>query len=330
MTKDEVLGILINTQGYVSGEQISRKLGISRAAVNLAVANLRDEGYKITSKTRLGYKLISSPDRISYAELVQLIPDSRLKDFVILESVDSTNNRLKALEHEGAPTGTIVTADCQSAGKGRRGRSFCSPKGSGIYLSYLLRPDCTADQISQLTAFVAVAVARSLERTCGITPQIKWVNDILANGRKLCGILTELSVESESGSITGCVIGIGINVNMDADDFPEDIRDKATSISLVRGEPAKRAVIIKELTDELDLLKTGFPSAKEEYLECYRSHCPIIGRKINVYKIIGKDPRAATAISIADDFSLTVEYEDGTRENLRSGEVTIRGMNGYI
>ena len=236
MTRDDVLGILSGTQDFVSGEQISRQLGISRAAVNLAVRSLRAEGYSIDSKTRLGYKLISSPDRISYGELARLIDPERLKDIIILDSVDSTNNRLKAMEHEGLPSGTIVTADYQESGKGRRGRSFVSPKGSGIYLSYLLRPDCPADQISSLTAYVAVAVSRSLEKACAIEPRIKWVNDILADGRKLVGILTELSVESESGTITGCVIGIGINVNMDIEDFPVELREKATSVSIVRGE----------------------------------------------------------------------------------------------
>lgn len=330
MTKDEVLGILIRSEDYVSGEHISRQLGISRAAVNLAVGSLRAEGYGIISKTRSGYKLISSPDRISYSELVQVMPAERLKDFIILESVDSTNNRLKTLEHEGAPSGTVVTADYQAAGKGRRGRTFVSPKGSGIYLSYLLRPECNADQISSLTAFVAVAVARSLEKVCGIDPQIKWVNDILAGGHKLCGILTELSVESESGAITGCVIGIGINVNMSVNDFPTELRDTATSISAVTGKPARRCDIIRELTAELDLLQTEFPSSRSKYLDYYRAHCPIIGKNINVYKIIGKDPVPAKALSISDDFSLLVEYKDGSRENLRSGEVTIRGMNGYI
>ena len=330
MTRDDVLGILSGTQDFVSGEQISRQLGISRAAVNLAVRNLRAEGYSIDSKTRLGYKLISSPDRISYGELARLIDPERLKDIIILDSVDSTNNRLKAMEHEGLPSGTIVTADFQESGKGRRGRSFVSPKGSGIYLSYLLRPDCPADQISSLTAYVAVAVSRSLEKACAIEPRIKWVNDILADGRKLVGILTELSVESESGTITGCVIGIGINVNMDIEDFPEELREKATSVSSVKGEKVKRALIIKELVEQLDLLQEDFPSAKAGYLEYYRSHCPIPGRTINVYKIIGKDPVTAKALEITDDFSLRVEYEDGTTEDLRSGEVTIRGTTGYI
>lgn len=330
MTKDEVLGILSAAEDYVSGEQISRKLGISRAAVNLAVGTLRDDGYDIQSKTRLGYKLMSSPDRISYTELVQHIPESRLKDVVILDTVDSTNNRLKILEQEGAPSGTVVTSDHQAKGKGRRGRSFVSPKGSGIYLSYLLRPDCTAETIPSLTAYVAVAVSRAIRKACGLDNQIKWVNDILCDGKKLAGILTELSVESESGAITGCVIGIGINVNLKGADFPDDIRDKATSIMISKGSPVQRAPIIAALISELDLLKKDFPSKREEYLEYYRSHCPILGRNINVYKIIGQDPVTAKAIEITDDFSLRVEYEDGSAEDLRSGEVTIRGTEGYI
>ncbi|MBO4580313.1 MAG: biotin--[acetyl-CoA-carboxylase] ligase [Clostridiales bacterium] len=330
MTKDEVLSILNKTEAYVSGEQISKELGISRAAVNQAVKALRDDGYGIESKTRLGYKLISSPDSISYGELVQTIDPMRLKNVVILDSVDSTNNRLKSLEHEGAPSGTVVIADYQESGKGRRGRSFVSPKGSGIYLSYLLRPECSAEEISSLTAFVAVAVAKSLEAACDIAPQIKWVNDILVDGRKLVGILTELSVESESGAITGCVIGIGINVNLESSDFPEELRDKATSLSIVKGERIKRSIIISELISRIDLLQEDFPSAKDEYLDYYRSHCPILGKTINVYKIIGKDPVSATAQEITDNFSLKVRYEDGSEEDLRSGEVTIRGANGYI
>ncbi|MCR4669984.1 MAG: biotin--[acetyl-CoA-carboxylase] ligase [Saccharofermentans sp.] len=330
MTRDDVLGILGSNDDYVSGQMISEQLGLSRAAVNLAVRSLRDEGYEIESKTRLGYRLLSSPDALSYGELAQYIDRDRLKTVTVLDHVDSTNNKLKTMEHEGAPSGSIVIADYQESGKGRRGRSFVSPKGSGIYLSYLLRPECTADEISQLTAFTAVAVSRSLEKACGIEPQIKWVNDILVNGRKLVGILTELSVESESGSITGCVIGIGINVNLDLEDFPQDLRSKATSLSLVKNGPVKRAPVIKELISELDKLEDNFPAAKEEYLDYYRMHCPIPGKKINVYKIIGKDPVTAEALEITDDFSLKVSYENGTVEDLRSGEVTIRGTEGYI
>jgi len=330
MTKDEVLGMLMEADDYVSGEQISRRLGLSRAAVNIAVAALRDDGYDIESKTRKGYRLLSSPDRISYTELVQHISHERLQDVVILDTVDSTNNRLKTLEQQNAPSGTVVISNHQAKGKGRRGRSFVSPKGSGIYLSYLLRPDCTAETVSSLTAYVAVAVSRALKRSCGLDTQIKWVNDILSGGRKLAGILTELSLESESGSITGCVIGIGINVNLKESDFPSDIRDKATSIRLSKGAPVKRAPVIAALIEELDLLQKDFPSAKAEYLEYYRTHCPIIGKTINVYKIIGKDPVTAKALKITDDFSLRVEYEDGSCEDLRSGEVTIRGTEGYI
>ena len=314
----------------MSGEQISKELGISRAAINQAVKILRDDGYDIESKTRLGYKLISSPDCITYGELARFIDPERMKTVTTLDSVDSTNNRLKVMGQDGAPSGSVVIADHQESGKGRRGRSFVSPKGSGIYLSYLLRPDCSAEEISSLTAYVAVAVAKSIENSCGLTPQIKWVNDILIDGRKLVGILTELSVESESGAITGCVIGIGINVNLDLADFPEDLQDKATSLSIVKGEPVKRALIISELISRLDKLKEDFPSAKGEYLEYYRSHCPILGKKINVFKIIGKDPVTATALEITDNFSLKVRYEDGKEEDLRSGEVTIRGENGYI
>jgi len=329
MTKEEVLSILTRENDFISGEKISSSLGVSRAAVNAAVKSLRADGYVITSVTNRGYKLESSPDRMSSTELSAAIGPDRFKNVIFYESCDSTNTRLKALSSEGAPSGTVAIADEQTGGKGRRGRSFKSPAGCGIYLSYLLRPEASPEQISEITAWTAVAICKAISSVCNINPSIKWVNDILWNGGKLCGILTELSVESESMHIDSCIIGIGINVNESPEDFPEEIRSIATSLRQACGTTQNRALLAAALISELDQMAADFPNGRAPYLDFYRKHNVTCGKPIDVYKTIGGTPRRADAIAIGDNFSLHVRYNDGTEEDLISGEVTIRGVDTY-
>ena len=203
MLRDEVLALLKAREGKpLSGEEMSRALGVSRAAVWKAMESLRDEGYVISSAPRRGYALEGSPDRLSAGELAGALAGRRVgRALVCLETVDSTNNEVKRRALAGAADGLAVVAEQQTGGRGRRGRSFVSPAGQGLYLSVLLRPRCPLEEVSALTAWTAVAVCNAVERVCGVRPGIKWPNDVILDGRKLCGILTELELEAESAAL---------------------------------------------------------------------------------------------------------------------------------
>ena len=196
MSRERVLALLRERPGeYLSGEAMSRTLGISRAGVWKAIEGLRQEGYTIASAPNRGYRLEDAPDRLRVGELFGLLSDARVgSQLMCLDVVDSTNTECKRQAMSGAQEGLVVTAEEQTGGRGRRGRGFQSPKGKGLYLSALFRPDLEPGQVSDFTAWVAVAVCDGIEACCGIRPQIKWTNDIILNGKKLVGILTELSL----------------------------------------------------------------------------------------------------------------------------------------
>ena len=223
---------------------------------------------------------------------------------------------------DGAPSGTVVTADCQTAGKGRLGRSFSSPAGKGIYLSYLMHPDVSAELISTVTCWAAVAAVNAIRSVCGATPSIKWVNDLQLNGKKICGILTEMTGNS-------VIIGIGINVNDSPEDLPEQIRSIASSIreQMQLNEDLPRQDIIDALIEELNKIERTFPDAHKEYLNAYRRLCSTVGLDVSVvsaHNHTSEIPRLGRAVGIDDDFSLRVLFEDGHEESLSSGEVSVR------
>ncbi len=331
MLKDEVLKLLSREKDYISGETISRKLGVTRAAVNSAVKALRNDGYHIESSTNKGYLITESPDILSKGSVSSYLPDQRCSDILLFDSVGSTNNVLKEMASKGAPSGTVVIADQQTSGKGRRGRSFASPSGVGIYFSYLFRPEDGLDKISDLTSWSAIAVADAIKNAYGLETQIKWVNDLLMNRKKICGILTEVTVEGESGLIDTCIIGIGINVNETPSDFPAGLSDIATSISIENGgRKFDRSRLAAELVKTMDKLRSDWPSSSY-YIERYRELNITAGSKITAYPrmVENGEGRTETALAVNDDFSLKVEFTDGSIENLRSGEVSVRGLYGY-
>ena len=329
MLKDDVLKLISRERSYISGEAISHKLGVSRAAVNTAVKALREDGYEIESSTNKGYLLISSPDILSKGSVSVHLPDNRPGDLLVFDSVDSTNNVLKDMASKGAVSGTVVIADQQTGGKGRRGRSFASPSGAGIYLSYLFKPDSGFDKISDLTSWTAVAVSDAIRSAYNLDSQIKWVNDLLMNRKKICGILTEVTVEGESGFIDTCIIGIGVNVN--EEDFPPEISEIATSISMENGgKKFVRSGLAAEIIKSMDKLASNWPQ-DPYYLERYRELNITTGSKITAFPQMTENGQGRTgkAIAINEDFSLKVEFDDGSVENLRSGEVSVRGLYGY-
>jgi BirA family biotin operon repressor/biotin-[acetyl-CoA-carboxylase] ligase len=326
MTKDEVYSILKNSEGYVSGEKISSQLGVTRAAVNTAVKTLRKEGYEIASTTNKGYLLVSSPDRLTSADIMSYLGPERMQTVQVLQTTDSTNRRAAELAMNGAPDGLTVIANEQSAGRGRLGRSFHSPKDTGIYFSVLLRPTCKPAEIVQITTWTAVAIAKAVERATGMRPDIKWVNDLLMGGRKICGILTEMSVESETGTIQYVVAGIGVNVNQEPSDFPEELRGIAGSIAMAAGHPVQRARLAACMIEEMDNLRKAWPSGREDYLKAYREMCISTGRDVLVTdaRHTGEFAKHGFCEAVNDDFSLRIRYEDGSYENVSSGEVSVK------
>ena len=332
MLKDQVLKLILRENDYISGESISKKLGVSRAAVNTAVKSLRDDGYEIVSSTNKGYLLTGGPDILSKGSIAAYLPDLRDEDLFVFDSVDSTNNVLKELASKGAQSGTVVIADHQTGGKGRRGRNFISPSGVGIYLSYLIKPQSGFEKISDLTSWTAVAVSDAIRNAYGLDTRIKWVNDLLMNRKKICGILTEVSVEGESGFIDTCIIGIGINVNETASDFPPELSGIATSVSLENdNRKFSRSKLASEVIKSMDSLRTNWPENSSYYLERYRQINITTGSRITAFPQMaeGGNGITGTALEINDDFSLKVKFDDGSVRDLRSGEVSVRGLYGY-
>lgn len=331
MSKEQILSILKQNAGnYCSGEIIRQQLGISRAAVSKAVAALRQEGYVIAATTNRGYRLEESPDRLTEGTIRPWLHSTVLGSndrLICLDSIDSTNNYLKRLAVEGAPDGTVAVADQQTAGRGRLGRSFQSPAGTGIYISFLLRPDLLPNKAMNLTACTAVAVCDAVERTCGMRPQIKWTNDVLMNKRKLCGILTEMSVEGETGALQYIVVGIGVNVNQNLEDFPPELQTIAGSVAMATGERMDRGHLTAELVNAIDEMYAAWKAGHWD-VNRYRADCATIGREVRVIR--GSSERNAFAETVDDDFALVVRYEDGTRETVFSGEVSVRGLEGYV
>ena len=328
MLRDEVLALLKGQEGYCSGEEMSQTLGVSRAAVWKAIAALRQEGYEISSAPNRGYQLQHSPDRVSAGELQGALAGRVIgRELLCLDTVDSTNNEVKRRAVEGAPEGLTVLAGQQTGGRGRRGRVFVSPPG-GLYVSVLLRPDAGMRELMWLTAWSGVALCNGIERCCGIRPGIKWTNDIILDGRKVCGILTELGMEGESALSQYVVVGAGINVTQTEADFGPEVAPVAISLAQKLERPPRRAELAAAVLTALDEMRAAFPHEKERYLEQYRRDCLTVGREVRLLR--GDRMEEAVAEEIDEDFQLVVRFPDGRRETVYAGEVSVRGMLGYV
>ena len=312
---------------YVSGQRLSEELGVSRMAVSKAVAALREAGYSVEAAPRRGYRLTGVPDILSAAEIRAALGDHPWADRItVLPEVDSTNNYAKKLAQSGAPDGSVVVAEQQTGGRGRMGRSFSSPPGLGVYLTVLLRPGVRADALGDLTVRVAAAMCDAVERAAGVRPGIKWTNDLILGGKKLCGILTELSVEAESGMAEFVVAGIGVNVGQTPDDFPPEVRPVATSLREQTGKAVPRARIAAEMIRALSRVAER---ADEDWLEKYRADCVTIGRQVRVIRAGAE--RTARADGVDGTGALLVTWDDdGSHERIFSGEVSVRGLLGYV
>lgn len=239
------------------------------------------------------------------------------------DSIDSTNTYAKQLARDGAPEGTIVIADHQTGGRGRLGRSFSSPAGMGIYFSLILRPDCLPEELMHLTCAAGIAASDAIANIGQETPGIKWTNDLVLHNRKLGGILTELSVNSQTRKVEWAVIGIGINCCQT--DFPEEIRNIAISLGI---SPDQRLQLIAELVQSLYRMRQRLLAEKESIMEDFRHRCITIGQEISILR--GDQVRHGKAVAVDNDGELIVVFPDGHQEAVASGEVSIRGMYGYI
>ncbi|MDO5152927.1 MAG: biotin--[acetyl-CoA-carboxylase] ligase [Eubacteriales bacterium] len=241
--------------------------------------------------------------------------------------VDSTNDRLKQLAAQGAPHGTVLIADRQTGGHGRRGRTFLSPAGMGIYLSILLRPDCAPGELMHLTCATAIAMCGAVEQAAGFRPGIKWTNDLVYGRKKLGGILTELGLTSQ-GKVDFAIIGIGINCCQREDDFAPEIREIAGSLAMASGQEISRAKVAAAMMEALEKMDAALLTKKDAMLAQYRRDCITIGREISLLR--GDQVRHGRALDVDDNGALVVAFADGSVEAVNSGEVSVRGMYGYL
>jgi len=247
--------------------------------------------------------------------------------FHFFPTIDSTNDRLRALARSGAPEGTVLIAGHQTGGHGRRGRSFHSPEGMGVYLSILLRPQCLPTELMHLTCATAVAMCGAVEAAAGFRPGIKWTNDLVAKEKKLGGILTELGF-TPRGELDYAIIGVGINVRQEREDFPEDIRDMAGSLSMIAVKDIDRARVAAAMMDALHQMSTKLLTGREEMLSRYRADCITLRRDMVLVR--GDEKRYGHALDIDSEGALVVRFADGKLEAVNSGEISVRGMYGYV
>lgn len=297
----------------VSGQELADSLGVTRAAVSKAVKALRSEGYRITAAPNRGYILEPESDVLSEEGIRVLLPEEhRALPLTVYRSIDSTNNEAKRYAMLGAPHGTIIAADAQTNGRGRRGKSFYSPAGTGLYLSVVLRPEKPLSDCVYTTIASADALADTIEELTDCEPKIKWVNDIIVNGRKVCGILTEAVSDIESGMAETVIVGVGLNVT--TEDFPPEISRTAGSLRCSATRNSLAAGIISRI------IEYTRRADSRELLDRYRSRSAVLGQTVGFIR--NGETVTALADSIDDDGSLIVRTENGI-ERLRSGEISI-------
>ena len=246
----------------------------------------------------------------------------------ILGEVTSTNTLLKELGRQGAPAGTVLVADRQTGGRGRLGRSFLSPDGVGVYFSALIRPNCAPTELMHLTCAVAVAMCDAVENAFGFSPGIKWTNDLVVGTKKLGGILTELGLDPKTGRVSYAVLGIGINCGQEPGDFDPSIREIATSARMVLGREADRERLIAEMVRALEAMDQQLLRSPAAMLERYRRDCITLGQQVSIVR--GDEVRHALALDIDAEGGLIVRYDSGEIGTVTSGEVSVRGLYGYI
>lgn len=312
--KEEVLKYLSdNSSEYISGEELAHSLGKSRTAVWKAIKSLQADGYRIDAVTNRGYMLDADNDLLNAQEIKKSLSfDCRVEYY---KTLDSTNNVAKRIIAEGEADVLLVVGEEQTAGRGRQGKSFYSPGGTGIYMSLVVHPMIELQNAVTATTAAAVAVCRAIESLTDKKPMIKWVNDVYLDGKKICGILTEAVTDFETQTVSSIIIGIGINLT--TKDFPRDVQNASCL-----NADVKRAELIGAVANELNrIVNSGYG----EFMEYYRAHSLVVGEDIVFIK--NGVSTSARAVGIDDFGGLEVELADGTHYTLRSGEITVRKIN---
>lgn len=325
--KAEILKIMRESEDYVSGQDLCNRLGVSRTAVWKVIHQLKEEGYQIEAVRNKGYYIMDSPDVMTGQEVKSLLTTGWAgKEIVYYDEIDSTNMRLKVLAEEGRAHGTLVIADKQTKGKGRRGRNWQSEAGRNIYMSLLLRPDLMPDNAPMLTLVMAHSAVLAIRAQTGLPALIKWPNDIVVHGKKVCGILTEMSAEVDY--IHHVVVGAGFNVNEES--FCEELKDTATSLRIESGQIFKRAELIALILAQFEqdyerfMLQQNLSELMEQYNEL------LVNRDQTVKIIEPSGGYEAVALGINETGELLVTREDGTVQSVFAGEVSVRGVYGYV
>ena len=325
--KAEILKRLRESDEYISGQQLCEEFGVSRTAVWKVVSRLKEEGYQVEAVRNKGYRITTCPDVIT-GEAVGSLLTTRLagRPIVYFEETDSTNTQAKKLGDQGAGHGTLVIAESQSGGKGRRGRGWLSPPRGNIYMTILLKPDIEPSRAPMLTLVMAHSAAMAIRRTTGLETQIKWPNDVIVERKKVCGILTEMSTEIDY--INHVVIGIGINTNMQ--EIPNNLAEKATSLAREKGQLIERAALAAAIINQFEkdyevfMESSDLSGLKDSY-----NHMLVNKNKEVMIQEVNREFRGE-ALGINEIGELIVRKEDGSLQQIFAGEVSVRGIYGYV
>lgn len=334
--KYEILKMLKESApGFVSGEVLSKRLDVSRTVVWKCIGELKGENYKIESSSKKGYRLAALPEEPNGFEIGYGLGTGVIgREIFYYDKLDSTNTLAKKLAAEGCIEGTVVAAGSQTAGRGRLGRTWESPEGKGIYLSVVLRPAIAPSEIHIITIAASLAAARAIDGATGLESGIKWPNDILAGGKKICGILTEMNCETDRVNYAVC--GIGINYSQMTGDFPEELKDRATSVLSLKASSGKtegmpadaapgRLELIRSLLRELDLTYAAVTKGMgQDIVRLWKSRSLTLGKEISFSS--GGGTISGRAIDITGEGRLVVECDGGGKKEILSGEVSVRGL----
>ncbi|MBU5439930.1 biotin--[acetyl-CoA-carboxylase] ligase [Tissierella sp. MSJ-40] len=326
--KNKILKLLKNNkEEFLSGEKISEEFGVTRSAIWKYINTLKEEGYEIESVSRKGYRIISEPDILTYEEVENDLNTSFIgRNIYYFNTISSTNIKAKEIALKELE-GTVVIAEDQTTGKGRLGRDWVSSKGRGIWMSIILKPEADPIKVAKITLIGAAAVNKALE-DIGIKSQIKWPNDVVINGKKICGILTEMNCELNM--INYVVMGIGINVNLQEEDFPKNLIDKATSLKIAEKREINRKKLLANILNRFEEFYIPFKNSDDisKAIEICRENSALINKEVSIIK--GEEIKTGKALDINEEGKLVVMFENGIVENIFSGEVSVRGVEGYV
>lgn len=325
--KEEILRLLRSADGYISGQELCNRFGVSRTAVWKAINQLKEAGYEIEAQQNKGYRLMAAPDLMTEAEIKSLMHTEWVaKEVLYFDTIDSTNTKAQELAEKGYPSGTLVVADKQESGKGRRGRSWVSPSGTGIFMTLMIKPDINPNNASMLTLVAALAVAKAITSVTGEEAMIKWPNDIVVNSKKVCGILTEMNAQFDY--INHIVVGIGINVHNES--FPEEISQMASSLMIeAGGKRFHRAQIIAETMSYFEQYYDTFLKTQDLSALVREYDKLLVNRNKSVRVLDPKEPFDGKAMGITPKGELIVDTWE-SRKLVSSGEVSVRGIYGYV